>query len=349
MSCAVEPVSTMKKECQTNSPDSHGPSLRDVVMIDLYDRAMHIANLPPRANVLILGETGAGKEVLAKSIHRLSKRADAPFVIVNCAAIAESLFERELFGHKKGAYTDAKTDAPGYFEKAHGGTILLDEIGELPRAMQPKLLRVVEERSVCRVGDPTPRPTDVRIIAATNRNLESCVAQGTFRSDLYHRLNAIEVEIPPLRMRPTDILPLAEYLLDDERRGFGLSTAFRLSREAIECLLRYEYPGNVRELRYALSSAILQCRDDLIRPEHLPRRMTTRVIASSVRETMDRRSIRREAEFERIRWALVETGGNQTRAARLIDMPLRTFVSRLDALGIPRPKKNVLHTRRPGA
>lgn len=335
----------MNRERISNMPSQHEPTPSDPAMLDLHVRIEQWAHLPPRANVLIFGETGVGKEVVARKIHRSSKRAQGPFIVVNCAAITESLFERELFGHKKGAYTDAKTDEAGFFEQADGGTLLLDEIGELPRALQAKLLRVVEERNVFRVGDPKPRPIDVRILAATNQHLETCVARGTFRSDLYHRLNAIEIEVPPLRLRPADIVPLAQTLLDEERRGYGLSTSFRLSPETVVCLQRYAYPGNVRELRHALASAILQCRDDVIRPEHLPPRMSGRCCASSEHGTMDRRSTRRAVEFERIRWALVQTAGNQTRAARLINMPLRTFVSRLDEIGIARPKKTVAHWR----
>lgn len=332
---------------QNNASSMPAPAPSDPVMRDLYARIEHWADLPPRANVLISGETGVGKEVVARAIHRLSKRARGPFVVVNCAAIAESLFERELFGHKKGAFTDAKTDEVGFFEQADGGTLLLDEIGELPKALQSKLLRVVEERLVFRVGDPKPRPIDVRIISATNRHLETCVANGTFRSDLFHRLNAIEIVVPPLRTRPADIIPLARYLLDEERRGLGLSSAFRLAPETIACLQQYVFPGNVRELRHALASAILQCRDEVIRPEHLPRRMNGRAIVSSGQATMDRRALRRAAEFEQIKWALGETGGNQTRAASLIGMPLRTFVTRLDRYGFRRPKKMDAHRQRP--
>jgi DNA-binding NtrC family response regulator len=296
---------------------------------------------------LILGETGVGKEELANVIHGASDRSNRPFVVVNCAAIAESLFEREIFGHKKGSFTNATSDEPGYFEQANGGTLLLDEIGELPRNLQCKLLRIVEDRRAFRVGDPKPRPLDVRIIAATNQDLETCVGRGTFRSDLYHRLKAVELHVPSLRERPADIVPIAEYLLDDERRGFGLSKSVTLSPEAIDCLMGYDYPGNVREFRYALSTAILQCRGESIRPEHLPRRMTGNAQIGLEAEETCRRTRRRAIESERILWALEQTAGNQTRAARMIGMPLRTFVSRLDRLGIPRPKKMTAHARPP--
>jgi DNA-binding NtrC family response regulator len=315
-------------------------------MIELNERIKHIASLPPRANVLIHGETGVGKEIMARSLHEMSTRSHKPFVVVNCAAIAESLFERELFGNKKGAYTDAKFDEIGYFERAEGGTILLDEIGELSRTLQAKLLRIVEENKVFRIGDPIPRDTDLRIIAATNQNLEMAVEKGSFRKDLYYRLAAVEIEIPALRRRPADIPVLAEFLLDEECRGYGLPAPIRLAPQTLEKLLQYEYPGNVRELRAALSFAILQCRGELILPEHLPRRMRARRVASLESLPTDSSSQRRVAEYERMTWALNETAGNQTRAAKLIHMPLRTFVSRLEAFGIARPKMTDAHERR---
>lgn len=347
MTRAAAHENEMKNASRSQPSAALPPPPRDPVMLHLHTRIEQFARLPPRVNVLILGETGVGKEELANVIHRASNRREGPFVVVNCGAIAESLFEREVFGHKKGAFTHATSDAPGYFELAQGGTLLLDEIGELPRALQCKLLRIVEDRRVFRVGDPKPRPLDVRIIAATNQDLEACVTQGTFRSDLYQRLKAIELHVPPLRARPDDIIPLAEYLLDDERRGFGLSKSVSLSRETIDCLLGYDYPGNVRELRHALSSAILQCSGEMILPEHLPRRMTDRGQMGSSAGKTGRRERQRAIESELILWALEQTAGNQTRAAKMIGMPLRTFVARLDRLGIPRPKKMTAHMRGP--
>lgn len=334
------PQATPAHDTQPNAPAISIPVVHDPAMVSLYENIAYLATLPPCANILILGETGVGKEELTKTIHRLSRRSQGPFVAVNCPAIPESLIERELFGHVRGAFTDAKTGEPGYFEQANGGTILLDEIGELSLAMQVKLLRVVEERRVRRLGDSHSRPFDARIIAATNQNLEERVAHGTFRQDLYYRLSAIEINVPPLRMRPGDIVPLAEHLLDHVGREFGLSGQTQLSAEAMACLRRYEYPGNVRELRCAMLSALVQSRGNTIRPEHLPPRMTARNNTRMQHEHNDQRVRRRAADRERILWALGQTGGNQTRAARLIDMPLRTFVTRLDEMGIARPKKD---------
>jgi two-component system, NtrC family, response regulator AtoC len=321
--------------------------LRDPAMVELRKQFQDIAPLAPRACVLILGETGVGKDVLAKELHYASPRRDKPLVVVNCVAVVESLFERELFGHKKGAFTDAKTDELGYFEQAQGGTLFLDEVGDLSLVHQPKLLRIIEDRLLYRVGDPRPRPIDVRIIAATNKDLHACVEQGTFRRDLYYRLSGFEIEIPPLRMRPEDIPLLAEWLVKDEQQWLGSSTPMRLSDEAMVCLQSYTFPGNVRELRHAMMSAITRCRGNVILPQHLPPQFNGRRATSMPDDPYGRVVIRRSGEIEQIKRALVENAGNQTRAARSIGMPLRTFVSRLDKYGISRPKKRDAHARRP--
>ncbi len=334
-----------KNSAAPNQSPAAPPSPRDPVMIELHTCIANFAQHPPRFNVLILGETGAGKEELARAIHRASDRADKPFVVFNCAAIAEALFERELFGHKRGSFTGAIFDEPGYFERAEGGTLLLDEIGDLPRDMQCKLLRIVEERCVFRVGDTMPRPIDVRIIAATNKDLEACVDTGTFRADLYERINTVELKVPPLRERPADIIPLAEYLLAKEGRNLGISRSLILSPEVQEFLTAYDFPGNVRELKNALASAILQCRGDMILRDHLPRRMRDRARVGSACGKANGLARRDVIDSDRILWALQQTAGNQTRAARMIGMPLRTFVARLDRLGIPRPKKMLVHAR----
>jgi DNA-binding NtrC family response regulator len=323
------------------------PELRDPAMKELRQQVREIAQLAPRACVLISGETGVGKDVLAKELHHASPRADKPFVAVNCVAIAESLFERELFGHKKGSFTDAKTDEQGYFEQARGGTLFLDEIGDLSLVHQPKLLRIIEDRLLYRLGDPRSRPVDVRIIAATNKDLRTCVEQGTFRRDLYYRLSGIEIEIPPLRMRPDDIPVLADWLLKDEQQWLGSPRPMQLSHEAIACLQSYDFPGNVRELRHAMMSAITRCRGELILPHHLPAQLTRQRSSSMRDDPSGRVASRRAGELERIERALTENAGNQTRAARAIGMPLRTFVMRLDKYGIRRPKKSDAHARRP--
>lgn len=316
---------------------------RDPAMRELLARIDTLAHRSSLAKVLILGETGVGKEVLARRIHQASLRKHGSFVVANCAAITETLFEREFFGHKKGAFTGAITNEPGYFEMAHGGTLFLDELGDLPWILQAKLLRIIEDGQVKRLGDSIVRTVDVRIIAATNRNLEQDILHGAFRLDLFHRLNSVEIHVPPLRERRADIPALAEYLLAAQCTEHDFP-APRLSSETMECLLSYPYPGNVRELRQAILSAALQCPGDEIRPEHLPRRMLQgrqRLAGES-----NAQKSRQATEYERIRWALNQTAGNQTRAAALLDMPLRTFVSRLKRHGIPGPKQRSAHERR---
>jgi DNA-binding NtrC family response regulator len=221
--------------------------------------------------VLILGETGVGKEVMAETIHQLSPRSNKKFLRLHCAAISETLLESELFGHERGAFTGAHAAKPGLFETADGGTVLLDEIGELPLAIQVKLLRVIEERKVLRVGGVEPRPIDVRFIAATNRELESEVAAGRFRSDLYFRLNGVTLWIPPLRERKDEIEHLAKLFVSQACRRLKLGREPALAHDAIKRLIKYEWPGNVRELRNTVERAVVLCGTDAaIRSEHLP-------------------------------------------------------------------------------
>jgi two-component system response regulator HydG len=223
---------------------------------------------PSEARVLITGESGVGKEVVADLIHRWSPRAAKPLVTVNCAAIPENLLESELFGHEKGAFTGATSLRIGRFEEAHGGTILLDEIGEMDPALQSKLLRVTQNGSFHRVGSNRERHADVRILAATNRNLEQEVAEGRFREDLFYRLNVIEIYVPSLRDRRADIPALATHFA----RSFGQGRA-RFSPGSMQALEAHAWPGNVRELRNAMERAVLLARGDVILPEHLPKRV----------------------------------------------------------------------------
>jgi two-component system, NtrC family, response regulator AtoC len=321
----------------------------DPVMMRIHARIGKLAKMPPGTNVVIMGETGVGKEIAAKMLHDLSKQSRGKIITVNCAALPESMFERELFGHNKGAFTDATSDEPGLFEQAHGGTIFLDEIGDLPRNLQCKLLRVVEERRVRRLGSSVSRAIDVRIIAATNVDLEKAVENGSFRQDLYYRLCGVTLVIPPLRARAVDIPALAAHLLEEERQRLEWPMRLRLAPETVTCLQVYSFPGNVRELRYGLSAAILESEDEWIRPEHLPSRMRMDAKKMPPRsELHDARTQKRLVECERIRRALEQTAGNQTRAARLLGMPLRTFVARLDRHGFARPKKSAAHIHRVG-
>jgi sigma-54 dependent transcriptional regulator len=234
--------------------------------LELLRRIEQIA--PSAATVLVMGETGTGKEIVARHIHDLSSRAGQPFVAVNCGAFSETLVESELFGHERGAFTGAVAPKPGWFEAAHGGTLFLDEIGDLPAAVQVKLLRVLQEREVVRLGSRQPIPIDVRLVAATNVALEQAVAAGRFREDLYYRLRVAVVPIPPLRERPGDILPLAGYFLELYRQRLGVGPV-ALSPPAAARLLAHVWPGNIRELENVLHSALLVCQGGQVAAEHL--------------------------------------------------------------------------------
>jgi sigma-54-specific transcriptional regulator len=218
---------------------------------------------PSEATVLVTGETGTGKEIVARQIHQLSRRASGPFVAVNCGAFSENLVESELFGHEKGAFTGALGAKAGWFEAAHNGTLFLDEIGDLPLALQVKLLRVLQEGEVVRVGSRQPIRIDVRLVAATNVDLHEAMSAGHFREDLFYRLNVAAVPIPPLRERGGDILPLSEYFLDVYQRRLGVP-GVELTRGAVDKLHTHTWPGNIRELENAIHHALLVCRDSRI-------------------------------------------------------------------------------------
>lgn len=245
-----------------------GVVLEDPGMLRLYQVAERAA--AANINILIVGETGVGKEVLAQAVHRQSPRAHAPILCLNCAALSENLLESELFGHEKGAFTGAGEAKPGLLETAPGGTVFLDEMGEMPLSLQAKLLRVIESREVTRVGGLKARPIDVRFVAATNRQIETEVAAGRFRSDLYFRLNGITLHIPPLRMRPREIMPLARKFLLQFWSQMGRRSVPRLSPSAEELLLAYAWPGNVRELRNVIERAAVLCENDIITDDHMP-------------------------------------------------------------------------------
>jgi two-component system response regulator AtoC len=243
------------------------PVIEDGAMRKLHEMASRVAQSP--INVLLLGETGVGKEVMAEAIHRSSARAQGPLVCINCAALSESLLERELFGHEAGAFTGASRAKPGLLETAEGGTIFLDEVGELPVPTQVKLLRVLEERKVLRVGGLSKRDIDVRFIAATSRDLEEEVRRRTFQKDVYFRLNGISLTIPPLRERITEIEPLARSFLSRVAAQMQLGTEPTLSPAALDALERYAWPGNIRELRNVIERAVVLCVSDTIMPAHL--------------------------------------------------------------------------------
>ncbi len=299
--------------------------VHDPTMQEIYRQIRNIAYASPRVCILILGDTGVGKDVLARNIHQCSSRANREFVAVDCAALSESLFERELFGHKRGAFTGAIHDSIGYFEKANGGTLFLDEIGELPLSMQAKLLRVLDSRQIHRVGDPQPRSVDVRVIAATNRRLVECIERGTFRRDLYYRLRGFELEIPSLATRRADIIPLAEAFLADACEEIGQVMVPKLSPDAISVLQGYSFPGNVRELRNAMAEALAHCRDGRITSQHLPAHIL------GLKQLRSRTTVQLDLvegdppEKVRIIRALEQCAGNQTRAAKMLSISLRTL------------------------
>jgi sigma-54-specific transcriptional regulator len=248
---------------------SHTVRATAMVFEDPVSRKLleHIERIAPSdATVLIIGETGTGKELVARHVHALSKRAKGPFGALNCAALSENLIESELFGHEKGAFTGALNSKDGWFETANKGSLFLDEVGDLPLGLQAKLLRVLQEREVVKVGSRTPSPVDVRIIAATNVNLEEAVAASHFRADLYYRFNVAAIHLAPLRERPGDILPLARHFLKvyGDRLGYG---EIKLSPSTELALLNYDWPGNIRELENAVHRALLVCPGNRLRPE----------------------------------------------------------------------------------
>ncbi len=286
--------------------------------------------------VLIAGETGTGKQLVARAIHYRSPRSKGPFVEINCAAIPSTLLEAELFGYEKGAYTDAKTAKPGLFEAAHGGTLLLDEIGQIDPAIQVKLLKAIEEKSVRRVGGLRTKPINVRIIAATNRDLEAAVAEGTFRSDLYYRVNVLTVHVPPLRTRGADITLLARHFLDQFARQYGW-TPKRLSPEAEALLLAHPWPGNVRELAHVMERAALLHTGATVKGENLDlgngKSTVSVVLGSDGNVQVDFASggiILDEVERQLIVQALHASGWNRTRTAQLLGISKETLRYRME-------------------
>jgi transcriptional regulator with PAS, ATPase and Fis domain len=258
----------------------------------------------------------------------------------------EALLESQLFGHERGSFTGANQDRPGLFEVADGGTIFLDEIGELPPSIQVKLLRVLEDRRVMRIGGRTAHNVDVRFISATNRDLETDAAKGAFRLDLFYRLNGISLTIPPLRKRVAEIEPLARLFLAEDRRRGDVQSVPSLSEDVLAALVRYQWPGNVRELRHVIERALVLCSGDTVLLEHLPDQVTStaseRAAAGSERgtgPTREREEVADSSERRRIIDALTQCGSNQTEAAKLLGISRRTLLHRLDEYGIQRPRK----------
>ncbi|HEY3352486.1 MAG TPA: sigma 54-interacting transcriptional regulator, partial [Polyangia bacterium] len=314
----------------------------DPVMRRLHELCAQVA--AGTISVLLLGETGVGKEVIAERLHRLSPRADRPLLRLNCAALSESLLESELFGHERGAFTGATQTKPGLLETAQGGTVLLDEIGDLSAGLQAKLLRVLEERQVRRVGGLKPRPIDVRFIAATHHDLEAEAERGRFRRDLYFRLNGVTLAIPPLRERPAEVEPLARAFVSAACAQAERWPEPELAPDALRLLRGYPWPGNVRELRNVMERAVLLCRDAAITAAELPAdKMRARVsptAAHPVPVEAPTLGLRRDAyERQQIIDALERCHGNQSQAAQELGMPRRTLIRRIEAYGLTRPRK----------
>ena len=311
-----------------HATDAHAAPAHEPAAMDRTEKLVALVS-KSSLSVLLLGETGVGKEVTAEAIHRQSLRARAAFVKVNCAAFTESLLDSELFGHVRGAFTGAIGDKLGLIAAADGGTLLLDEIGELPAPTQAKLLRTIENHEVRRVGALESTVVDVRFIAATNRDLQEMTKSGAFRSDLFFRLNGISIVIPPLRSRRDEIAPLALRFLADAAKHAGLR-APRIAPSGLAALLRHAWPGNVRELKHVIERALVLGEGHDIEPAHLQLDEAPAAALSEELESIER---------EHIIAALERTKNNQTEAAKLLGISRRTLINRLDHYKLPRPRK----------
>jgi two-component system, NtrC family, response regulator AtoC len=332
-----------------HAPDGSEPAvtLVDPAMKRLYEQATRAA--AGALSVLILGETGVGKEVLARHVHDRSPRAKKAFLAINCAALSESLLEAELFGHEKGAFTGALTARAGFIESADGGTLFLDEVGEMPLTVQAKLLRVLEQREVTRVGARVPKKVDVRFIAATNRDLERESERGAFRSDLFYRLNGISFTIPPLRERPTELAAFTERFIETSARSLDRKPP-TLSPLVAQAFAAYEWPGNIRELRNVIDRAIVLA-DDEVLPDHIPAKVFAAASRPRVARNEEKRVLGDEQEIGRLRREMADAekrkivealdacDGNQTKAAEMLGISRRTLLHRLDEYGVVRPRK----------
>ena len=313
-----------------------GTSAAFRTLLDTTERIAAAARVP----VLILGESGTGKEHIAQAIHRLSPRAGGPWVTVNCSALPEGLLEAEMFGHEKGAFTDARQARKGLLELADGGTLFLDEVGDMALPLQPKLLRAIETQTFRRIGSQKESRVDVRFVAATHRNLRAMVDQGSFRQDLYYRLNVGTIEVPPLRERQEDIVLLARHFLARFAQTIGCPEP-ALGDEVERCLLAYRWPGNIRELRNVIERALILCRDPVVQRDQLPREIAGSVAAASAvagrppawgpGADLSLASVERR----HIQQVLDHCRGNKTRAAEMLGISRLTLRSRLRDIGLP--------------
>ena len=321
-------ILTLRKSCRLEE-EHHGLLGESLPMQRLFELIENVAQTD--APVLIHGQSGTGKELVARAIHEESPRKDKPFIKVNCAALNENLLESELFGHEKGSYTGADRTRIGRFEAAHGGTIFLDEIGDIPLATQVKLLRVLEEKEIERVGDHKPISVDVRIISATNKDLEALIAQDLFREDLFFRINVFPLNCPSLSERIDDIHLIVQNFIE-QNAAKGSKKIIGLTPEAMEALLTYSWPGNVRELRNAIEYAFVLCPGHWISKEHLPPKITANHKRSSANHHQSAASW--EEEREKLIQTLHQVGGNQSEAARLLGVSRVTVWKRIKKYGI---------------
>ena len=316
---------------------------RSPKMLELFDVIPRVAQSD--SAILILGETGTGKELVAAAIHRQSKRADGEFFTINCGALTESLLESELFGHERGAFTGAVRSKKGYFELASGGTLFLDELGTISHAMQVRLLRVLERHEIRRVGGTHQRPVDVRIVAATNARLEDAVRDGSFREDLYYRLNVVTLRIPPLRDRPEDVPLLADVFREKFAREVGRREVSSFEPAAIRLLKNYAWPGNVRELEHVIERAVIMTRGTRISADDLPERLrragprrSTSIPNFDIEEPLSNivMRVRSAVEHEYLRRVLKRYRGHLGRAARHAGVNRRTLYNKMQTFGLRR-------------
>jgi two-component system response regulator HydG len=303
-----------------------------LAMRQVFDLLARVATT--EVSLLITGESGTGKELVARALHQRSNQRSGPFVAVNCAALPEALLESELFGHTRGAFTDARTARQGLFQQAHGGTIFLDEIAELPLSLQPKLLRVLQEHTVRPVGSDVELPVSVRVLTATNQNLEQAIAEKRFREDLYYRLNVVQVSLPPLRARGNDVLMLAQRFIEQYALRFG-KPAERLTPKAAERLLTYAWPGNVRELRNCIERAVALTAYDHIGVDDLPEKIRdyrpSQILVAS--DNPDELISLEEIERRYILRVMEVLGNNKSLAAQILGVDRRTLYRKLERYG----------------
>lgn len=333
MRYAIERQRTSRTKAIQKTSETGCPTIEMVGISPEFKEVMRLVSMvagTSRTSVLIQGETGTGKELIANSIHYQSNRREGPFIMLNCSAIPDTLLETEMFGYEKGAFTDARQSKKGLFELADGGTIFLDEIGDMDIRLQPKLLQMLENRTFRKVGGIRNIHVDVRVIAATNKDLAAMVREKRFRDDLYFRLKVMVINMPPLRERKDDIIPLAEHFLEENSNAFGCKIK-RLVSETREILVKYPWPGNVRELKNNIERAFILSDSDEILPEHLPQELISGILAATSQAAFPLTHDMTIEEMERnyIQHVLDRVGGNKTRAAGILGISRLTIREKL--------------------